>query len=458
MSKTLTSFLSKSSPATLSTFAIATSFAAYFCMYAFRKPFAAASYGGPSVHLGFGEGSSVELKTLFVISQILGYMSSKYIGIRVCSQTGRGARVTLLLVMVLTAEAALVAFGAAPESRPLWKAAAIFCNGLPLGMVWGLLVLYLEGRRTSELLLAGLSCSYIIASGMVKDIGRALLAGADFPLPVLPSVSLSVPNPFPPVPEYWMPAATGALFFIPFACSVWLLNHVPEPTLSDIEARTHRTPMSPEQRRAFVRQYFVAIASVLVAYLLLTAFRDYRDNYMVDIFAELNYDYESNKSIVSRAELIVAFGVLAALALLSLVQDNRLGLLSVYAVMIGGVAIMGGSTLLLDYGRIDGFWWMSLIGLGAYLAYVPYGSVLFDRVIASTRFAGTAVFGIYLADSIGYTGSVVLQLAKDLIYADASRFAFLRIFAYVVSVVGVAFIAISGAVFLRGSSRSRLGG
>ena len=58
------------------------------------------------------------------------------------------------------------------------------------------------------------------------------------------------------------------------------------------------------------------------------------------------------------------------------------------------------STLLLDAGQIDGLAWMILVGLGAYLAYVPFGSVLFDRRIAATGFVGTAVFAIYLTDAI----------------------------------------------------------
>ena len=45
---------------------------------------------------------------------------------------------------------------------------------------------------------------------------------------------------------------------------------------------------------------------------------------------------------------------------------------------------------------------MILNGLGVYLAYVPYGSVLFDRLIASTGVVSTAVFAIYVADFIGY--------------------------------------------------------
>ena len=49
---------------------------------------------------------------------------------------------------------------------------------------------------------------------------------------------------------------------------------------------------------------------------------------------------------------------------------------------------------------------MVLIGLGAYLAYVPYNTLFFERMMASTRFVGTAVFAIALADAAGYTGSV----------------------------------------------------
>ena len=56
----------------------------------------------------------------------------------------------------------------------------MFFNGLPLGMIGGLVVRYLEGRRASELLLAALSCSFIVASGAVKRRltarGRLLLA------------------------------------------------------------------------------------------------------------------------------------------------------------------------------------------------------------------------------------------------------------------------------------------
>ena len=61
------------------------------------------------------------------------------------------------------AELAMVLFAIVPNE---WKVVAILLNGFPLGMIWGLMVRYLEGRRTSDILLAGLSCSFIIASGV----------------------------------------------------------------------------------------------------------------------------------------------------------------------------------------------------------------------------------------------------------------------------------------------------
>ena len=101
--------------------------------------------------------------------QIVGYTLSKVVGMRVCSELGRSNRALVLVLLIIWAQLALIAFAVVPSS---WKVLAIFLNGLPLGMIWGLVVRYLEGRRLSELVLAGLSCSYIIASGVVKDVGR----------------------------------------------------------------------------------------------------------------------------------------------------------------------------------------------------------------------------------------------------------------------------------------------
>ncbi len=415
----LTTWLEDAPASAFTLYAIAASFATYFCMYAFRKPFAAASFEDQT----FG---AIDLKTAMVISQIIGYTISKYLGIKVCSEITRARRAVTLVGLIVAAELALLLFAVLP---PNLKVVTIFFNGLPLGMVWGMVVLYLEGRQTSELLLAGLSCSFIIASGMVKDVGRALMGNFG-------------------VSEAWMPVATGACFLPAFLVAVWMLNQLPQPSETDERARAEREPMNHELRKAFVRRFMLGLVLLFVAYFFLTAYRDFRDNYGVEIFKQLGYADEP--AIFTKTELPVAFGVLAALAALNLIKDNRRGLIGAYAIMTAGVILMGVSTLLLDTGKIGGVWWMILVGLGSYLAYVPYGSVLFDRLIACTRVAGTAVFAIYLADAVGYTGSVGMQLYKDLFQSEVSRLAFFRGLTYAMSLGGAAFLIISCAHFLRG--------
>ena len=66
------------------------------------------------------------------------------------------------------AEMSLIGFAIAPSHYgPIF----LFINGLPLGMIWGLVLGFLEGRKLTEVLGAGLSASYIIASGFVKSAG-----------------------------------------------------------------------------------------------------------------------------------------------------------------------------------------------------------------------------------------------------------------------------------------------
>ena len=393
-------------------YAIFASFSTYFCMYAFRKPFAAATFAG----LQF-LGTTIKLKKAIVISQIVGYALSKYAGIKICSEISPHKRLFTLVCLILFAELALILYGILPYD---YKVFAIFLNGFSLGMVWGLVVWYLEGRRTSELLLAGLSCSYILASGIVKDFGRAVMGGvvAQWWAKV-PFLGTMMSRLMGEVSEGWMPAVVGLHFFPLFLISVWFLNQLPKPTESDIAARTERETMNGPERRLFLKHFFLGVFLLCVAYFFLTAYRDYRDNYQVEILSELGYVYEDNKkAMITQAETIVAFGVICALAFIYLIKNNRLGLIAAYGIMVSGILLMGVSTILLDAKILGGFWWMTLVGLGAYLTYVPYGSVLFDRLIAHIKYVGTAVFVIYVADAIGYTGFISVQMYEDLFAGD----------------------------------------
>lgn len=427
--------------------AVFAAFSTYFAMYAFRKPFAAAKFDGLTF-LGTGIG----LKTALVIGQIIGYALSKWVGIKFCSEITPARRARTLVTLVLAAEFALLLFAVLPA--PL-KVAALFFNGLPLGMVWGLVVWYLEGRRTSEILMAGLACSFIVASGVTKDFGRALMAGTIAEAwTAVPLVGPLIGNALGKVSEFWMPFITGLHFLPLFFLGAWTLQQLPKPNASDVATRAPRTPMTHADRMAFLRRFGLGMVLLCTAYFFLTAYRDFRDNYQVEIFEELGYRYADNKVIISKAETLVTAGVIIAMAFLNAIHGNRKALLTAFIIMTFGLLLLGGSTLLFRSGVLDGFWWMTLTGLGSYLAYVPFNAMLFERLMAATRATGTAVFAIYVADSVGYSGSVGIQLFKDLAQQTTTRLGFFENFTWFLCAVGSTCLAAAAVYFLRKSNDS----
>jgi hypothetical protein len=197
-------------------------FSAYFAMYACRKPFAAATFA----HVA-GWPFALDYKVALVLAQVAGYALSKFIGVKVVSEIAPRHRSAAIIGRVGLSWLALIAFALIP---PPWNVLAFFVNGLPLGMIWGLVYGYMEGRRISELLAAMLCASFILSSGVVKSVGLWLMQAWG-------------------VSAFWMPAATGALFLPMLFVSVWVLNLLPPPSARDEAERVRRAPMDANERR-----------------------------------------------------------------------------------------------------------------------------------------------------------------------------------------------------------------
>lgn len=413
----LTRWLERAGAGPFAAYATLSAFSAYFCMYGFRKPFAAGAFEGR-------EAFGVSLKIALVLSQVLGYALSKFVSIKLVSELSPARRVLSLFGAIGMAEAALLLVGWLP---PEGKVLAIFFNGLPLGAVWGLVFGFLEGRRTSEILGAGLSMSYIVASGAVKSVGRSIVEAG--------------------VPEDWMPAVTGLIFLPPFALAVYLLSRLPAPSAADQAARSERTPMDGRTRLGFVTRYAFGLSMLTVLYVALTAYRDFRDNFAFELWSALGYADEP--AILTYSELPVACSVMLALGLIFLIPDNRRAFFAIHAIMLLGAGLLLGSTVLCGAGLLDPAAWMVLVGSGLYLGYVPYGCVLFDRLMAMTRSPGTAVFMIYVTDAAGYAGSVGLLLYKEFGSAELDWLPFFEGLSYATGVVALVGFASSAWYFAR---------
>mgnify|MGYP000002590600 FL=1 len=417
----ITSWLERAHPALFSVYAIGAAFTVYFCMYSFRKPFTAIGYDGAFELFGL----TLDWKTGFVLAQLLGYLSSKFIGIKVISEMSPARRSVSILITIGIAWAALLGFAVVP---PGFKLIFMFMNGIPLGMIWGLVFGFLEGRKLTELLGAGLSVSYIVASGYVKTAGRFLIDNFG-------------------VPEFWMPFATGAVFVIPLGIAVYMLQVLPPPSAEDEAARVKREPMDGAARSAFLKSYAPGLIPLTALYLLLTAYRSFRDDFAAEIFVGLGYAGEP--TIFARTETPIAFGVLGVLVALMFFRSNRRALIAAHIIMGAGTALIGVGTMAWQAGLLSGEWWMIVVGFGMYVAYVPYGCVLFDRMMGALGVIGTAGFMIYVTDACGYMGTFGVYLYRNFGQAELDWVQFFVYFSYITAVVCTAMFAVAGVYFAR---------
>lgn len=384
MTSRLSRSLERSGPAWVAVYAFTAAFVTYFSMYAFRKPFAVANYEGVS-----GWAFAIDFKIAIVIAQVMGYALSKLMGIKVVSEAQPQQRALLIIGFILSSWLALILFAVLPV--PL-KVVAIFFSGLPLGMIWGLVFGYLEGRRSSEWLGTGLCISFIVSSGVVKSIGRALVVDYG-------------------IPELWMPAATGAIFLPVLALSVWMLSQTPPPDARDVAERMVRQPMFREERKAFMARGGLGVILLVMAYVVLTALRDFRDNFAVELWDAMGYGDEP--SIFSLSELPIAALILLVFGLTSLIRNNRRAVLVYHGMIFAGAILIGVATWAWQAQLLGPLWWMIAVGAGVYLGYIPYNAVLADRLTAALGMPGNAAFFMYLADASGYGGSVALMLLKN---------------------------------------------
>jgi hypothetical protein len=381
-------------------------FGAYFCMYAFRKPFTIATFEGLNF---FG----VDYKILLIIAQVFGYMLSKFLGIKIIAEMKSNRRMLYLLGFIVTAELALLGFALTPKP---YNILFLFLNGIPLGMVWGVVFSYLEGRRVTEILAVILCSSFVIASGVVKSVGKYVMDEWQ-------------------VTEFWMPFVTGLFFIIPLLVFAYLLEQLPPPTKEDIERRTFREPLNKKDRLKLYREYAFPLTLIVIFYIFVTGIRDFRDNFAREIWDALGYT--ESVGIYSYSEIPIAIAVFAIIAFIGTVPKHFKALRYYHlAVLMGGVVIAI-STLAFQNNMLHPIAWMILSGFGMYLSYIPFQGMFFDRMIATFKISGNVGFLIYIADAFGYLGSVIILLYKNFGEANISYLDFFIVLVYIIAVLCV---------------------
>lgn len=366
----------------------------------------------------------VDFKVWMVIFQVLGYMLSKFIGIKVVSELGAHARLKGILLMVSIASISWLFFAITPMPYNL---IFLFLNGLPLGMVWGMVFGYLEGRKFTEVLGASLSVSFIFSAGFAKTVGGYIMLDWG-------------------TSEFWMPFVSACLFFPPLTLFLWMLNKIPPPTAEDEALRTKRRPMTGQERMKYTLTFAPGLVLLILTYMLLTAFRDFRDNFSAEIWKSLNYG--GKPGIFTYTESIVTIVVLIVIGSLMVIKNNFKAMVINHIIVFLGMVTVGLSTLAFEKALISAPTWMILVGMGLYFGYIQFNSIFFDRLIATFKYVSTVGFLIYLADSFGYLGSVGVLLFKEFGNTQLSWLEFFMSSGYILSVAGSALISASLVYFI----------
>lgn len=406
-----------SSSRLLPLFAAVVCFAAYASITAFRKAWNVAGFEG---HRIFG----LDYKVVLVMTQLLGYTLSKFWGIRFISELKRVGRWRPILLLVVISWLAWLLFALVPPPYNFW---ALALNGFPLGMLWGLVFSYVEGRRSTDFIAAALAVSFIFGPGLAK------------------SVALWLMNSWQ-VSEYWMPFFTALVFFIPLLVFVYLLERIPAPSKADEESRTARIAMTGADRWRLVREFFPAVGLLVVAYIFITLLREIRDGFMGDMWRESGASF--NAAVFAKTETIISISILVMIAAMVLVRNNARALTITLLIMMAGFLVSGGITLLHMKQAVSTFTWMTLVGLGLYMTYIPYNSILFERMLASFKYAANVGFVMYLADSFGYLASVSVLLSKSVFKVQVQWLQFYSNLVLLTSGIGIMIMIVVAAYFM----------
>jgi hypothetical protein len=405
-------------PYSLFAWAAFASFATYFCMYGFRKPFSATTFDGERA---FG----ISFKSALVVAQVFGYMTAKFIGIKFISEVNKAKRAFYILSLIGTSHISLLLLALVPKPFNVFF---LFTNGLSLGLIWGLVFSFIEGRKFTDLLALILSTNFIFSSGVAKSLSR---------------VSIETWK----IPEIYAPFVTGLLYIPLLLLAVWMLAKIPPPSAEEAASRGARVNLNGKERIALFTKFLTGLVAITVINLLLTILRDVKDNYAVEILRVVKPSFKP--PIFAQMETVAAVIVLLLLLLLT-TSKNHFKSIAAHHIAIGcGLVTILLSAWFLYQHILDPVFNLVLNTVGVYVCYNTLQCLFLDRFIAAFRVKGNIGFFFYFMDSIGYLGSCFIIVNKEILNAKVNWLNYFLAISFILGIIGIVSIIISWVYFNR---------
>ena len=140
--------------------------------------------------------------------------------------------------------------------------------------------------------------------------------------------------------------------------------------------------MTLDDQRAFIWSVAPGVAMLLCTYVLITAFRKFKDFFPAELFAAMllgSRETMPSPSVFFWTETPAA--ILSALVLASLirVKDNARAILIMLGIQALGGCLMIGSTVLFEAGYLSPSGWWAALSVAIYTSYTCTGTAIYDR-------------------------------------------------------------------------------
>jgi hypothetical protein len=360
----------------------ASAFCLYFAVLLIKSAAFAATFKGQTA---FG----MPLKAALALAQTCGYLLGKPIALFIVPKIKREQLLALALYVVC-GEGLTVAIGS--HFGPVSTALGLFLGGLFGAPAWGMLVRFAEGRARTDAIIAVVSFCNIGMGGVAKSIGSFAL-----------SKGLS---------DFDMVSASALLGIALGTLSALALAAQEPPSMADIALRGERRALNSlhEQGIRLLRRHGLGILFAVCAYVLIGTLKAYRDFFQAELFDAVGVG--GQPGLFAASELSIAICVLCATSALSLITNSWLALNLIVITAVAGALLVVLSSAAHALGLIGGFAWIYTVGVGAFFAYIPVGTIMYERLLAAAHEQLTSSLLSILSDASVLVGTGSLLISQ----------------------------------------------
>lgn len=367
----------------------------YWLVYFTRYPIFMLPENLAHQHFARFFGVDTTLQEALVLAFSLGFGIAKFPAVPVMTSSfvfrHRFATIVLLIVSAICFTGLPLAFS---DGQPQLSAMGLFLGCFPQSWIYGGMVTYLEGRRSTEMLMAVMTFFSVSGGSASRGFAEAVL---NFGM-----------NPV------WMPFLIAVCVLPPVMFLFFILDRSPLPDAMDIAQRRKRTAMTSKERQLFVLSWWPGLTLIIFAYMMITALRQFRDLFCHDLLTAANGGITPSPLIVACLDLPGALTAFVTIAACGRFGNNVQAFVAMIILMIMLLLSICASTLAYSLKLISGVSWQYCVSIGLYGTYaILSGSPLYDRLLAAASpTGGTSAFLIFASDCIGYAATIVLLLWK----------------------------------------------